>query len=186
MPPDPPTMNPEWLNKINLTSFDEIFLVILDQTVQCLADPCWELRRMATQLLPVVVEALRWYDMNILETVWETRLESESSLWCYGSALALKYTLHHAAKLKSLALNPPATWFDLLSCKRVVLAITSSVERNAKQLSSIMNTILERQIYDKLSVIALEVLFLFYTHFKGAFIEVKNNFSIYFRVHNYS
>ncbi|CAD5110885.1 DgyrCDS250 [Dimorphilus gyrociliatus] len=171
MPPDPPTMHPEWLTKINLTSFDEIFLVILDQTVQCLADSCWELRRMAAQLLPVVVEALRWYDMNILETVWETRLDSDCSLWCFGSALALKYTLHHAAKLKCLALNPPATWFDILACRRVVLAITSSVESNAKQLCGIMTSILDRSTYDKLSVIALEVLILFYTHFKGAFVE---------------
>merc|ERR1712159_958037 len=44
---------------------------LLSYTVECILDPRWELRRMGDQVLPLLTQAIYWYDLGILLELWD-------------------------------------------------------------------------------------------------------------------
>ena len=62
------------------------------------------------QVLPGLVEILRWYDMSLLVSYWADNLSTETSVRSYGATLSLLYSASHAAKLAPLLNDPPDSW----------------------------------------------------------------------------
>jgi len=91
-------------------SFGSVLMQIFLQTLECLADTRWELRRMAHQVLPLISEAMRFYDSSILENLWESHLSCNSSLLGFGACVSLRDSLAHIAKLVNYFENPPGFW----------------------------------------------------------------------------
>ena len=71
-------------------------------------------------VLPCLVEVIRWFDMTIVEDLWDNQLHAESSVLAYTACLALKYSVEHAVRLQRILKHPPATW------QVASLSITSS------------------------------------------------------------
>lgn len=51
------------------------------------------------QLLPCVVEVIRWYDMTLLTELCDAHFTGQTMLLNYGMSLAVKYSMCHAADL---------------------------------------------------------------------------------------
>ncbi|XP_013392533.1 uncharacterized protein LOC106160455 [Lingula anatina] len=161
----PDDREPAWLSNLELKPLSTLLKNMLYQTVECLADTRWELRRMGQQVLPCVVEVIRWYDMAILEELWNEHLTPNTTLLCYGACIAFKYSLSHAAKLAPMLSDPPVTWQDSETCKRTVHAITTSVTAHLALRVTCANSLLHRHCFDRLSLVAMEILMLVHTHF---------------------
>jgi len=43
--------SPDWFSGVELSTLTEMLTTVLYQCVECLADPMWELRRMAAQVV---------------------------------------------------------------------------------------------------------------------------------------
>lgn len=62
------------------------------------------------QVLPLVTETVRWFDMDPLMNLWNKNLTRDNTLLCYGSCIALRYSITHAGRLMHFLEQPPSTW----------------------------------------------------------------------------
>ena len=62
------------------------------------------------QVLPLATEVVRWFDMKPLEILWDNFLSREHTLLCYGSCIALRYSILHAGRLMHFLEQPPPSW----------------------------------------------------------------------------
>lgn len=62
------------------------------------------------QVLPLATEVVRWFDMKPLEILWDNYLSREHTLLCYGSCIALRYSILHAGRLMHFLEQPPPSW----------------------------------------------------------------------------
>ena len=62
------------------------------------------------QVLPLVTEVVRWFDIKPLEILWNNYLSREHTLLCYGSCIALRYSILHAGRLMHFLEQPPPSW----------------------------------------------------------------------------
>ena len=64
------------------------------------------------QVLPCLAEVIRWYDINLLVSVWNSYLIPvvPTCLMTYTAALLLKESVIHAVKLVPLLHKPPVSW----------------------------------------------------------------------------
>lgn len=62
------------------------------------------------QVLPLATEVVRWFDMKPLEILWDKYLSREHTLLCYGSCIALRYSILHAGRLMHFLEQPPPSW----------------------------------------------------------------------------
>ena len=69
------------------------------QVTACYADGRFELRRMADQLLPAVVEVALWAEAAVLEQLWVSFLPLADTLPCWLAAASLQLTLERAHTL---------------------------------------------------------------------------------------
>ncbi|WAR11648.1 hypothetical protein MAR_025828 [Mya arenaria] len=101
-----------WMEKEYLQDMSRILKVILYQTAECLGHAQWELRRIANQVLPCLGEVIRWYDINLLVSVWNSYLNvaMPTCLMTFTSVLLLKESVIHAVKLLPLLHKPPHSW----------------------------------------------------------------------------
>ncbi|XP_020619651.1 uncharacterized protein LOC110057405, partial [Orbicella faveolata] len=134
-----------------------IYQVVL-QTIECLADTRWELRRMGQQVLPLATEVVRWFDMKPLEILWDSYLSREHTLLCYGSCIALRYSILHAGRLMHFLEQPPPSWKDPESCGRAALTVVAEIQRGLKRWLKQVQDLLKDPCFDKLSVVAMETI----------------------------
>ncbi|CAH1780021.1 unnamed protein product [Owenia fusiformis] len=161
-------------NKGPSVSFSELLKDMMYQTIECLSDVRWEIRRMGQQVLPHLIEAIRWYNMSVLEELWNEHITPNTTLICYGACLALKYSLSHAAKLKGLHKEPPSSWQDVKVCRKIIDTITETTKSYLPVWMKCVHTLLQRPVFDKLSVVAMEILLLGYGNFHECLIEQRN------------
>jgi len=57
-----------------------------------------------------VTEVVRWFDIKPLEILWNKYLSREHTLLCYGSCIALRYSILHAGRLMHFLEQPPPSW----------------------------------------------------------------------------
>ena len=57
-----------------------------------------------------MTEVVRWFDMKPLEILWDNYLSREHTLLCYGSCIALRYSILHAGRLMHFLEQPPPSW----------------------------------------------------------------------------
>jgi len=101
---------PQWTNVLQIGTLSSVLSQVVLQTIECLADSRWELRRMGQQVLPLATEVVRWFDMKPLEILWDSYLSREHTLLCYGSCIALRYSILHAGRLMHFLEQPPPSW----------------------------------------------------------------------------
>ncbi|KAJ7383197.1 hypothetical protein OS493_030355 [Desmophyllum pertusum] len=101
---------PQWTNALQLGTLSSVLSQVVLQTIECLADSRWELRRMGQQVLPLATEVVRWFDIKPLEILWDNYLSREHTLLCYGSCIALRYSILHAGRLMHFLEQPPPSW----------------------------------------------------------------------------
>lgn len=149
----------KWMTSLHFHSVHGILSQILYQTMECLVDSRWELRRMGQQILPLVTETIRWFDITILEEFWSRCLTRSSPLFCYSGCITLKYSISHAGKLRQFIDQPPVTWKDIESCCSSAMNVFRSVD-NGLQLwiPKVVNLLKNVSTYDKITVSALDVL----------------------------
>ena len=148
-----------WIASTQFNSFYKILTQVLYQTIECLEDSRWELRRMSQQILPLITETIRWFDISILEDFWSKNLTRGRPLFCYSGCIALKYSISHAGKLRQFIDQPPATWKDIESCCSSAMSVFCSVNNGLQvwmpKVTSLLRNVL---IYDRITVSAMEVL----------------------------
>jgi len=149
---------PQWTNALQLGTLSSVLSQVLLQTIECLADARWELRRMGQQVLPLVTEVVRWFDIKPLEILWNNYLSREHTLLCYGSCIALRYSILHAGRLMHFLEQPPPSWKDPESCGRAALTVVAEIQRGLKRWLSQVQGILKHPCFDKLSVVAMETI----------------------------
>lgn len=149
---------PQWTNALQLGTLSSVLCQVLLQTIECLADTRWELRRMGQQVLPLVTEVMRWFDIRPLEILWNNYLTREHTLLCYGSCMALRYSILHAGRLMHFLEQPPPSWKDPESCGRAALTVVAEIQRGLKKWLSQAQVILKDPCFDKLSVVAMETI----------------------------
>ncbi|XP_033117348.1 uncharacterized protein LOC117117218 isoform X2 [Anneissia japonica] len=162
---DPTSTQPDWLKHVHLEEFSSILKQILLQTIHCLANTRWELRRMGEQTLPLITECIRWYDMNILRHLWDSWFTPQATLIGYGMGLALKYSIHHAVRLIFFLEQPPASWKNPEMCRYIASSIVDVTQQGLSTWSDSALQLLSRPVTDKLSVIAMEILILKQSYF---------------------
>ncbi|XP_031558056.1 uncharacterized protein LOC116294568 isoform X2 [Actinia tenebrosa] len=159
---------PEWAVHLELESLTCVLTQILFQTVECLGDSRWELRRMGQQLLPVVAETIRWFNMAPLAYLWDHHLTRENTLLCYGACIALRNSISHAGRLRYYLDQPPSTWKDPERCSRAAMLIVNEVKKGLQIWLSKVHGILKYSGYDKLSVVAMETIMLSHLYFHSS------------------
>ncbi|XP_030831113.1 uncharacterized protein LOC764251 isoform X2 [Strongylocentrotus purpuratus] len=156
-----------WLQDLHLESLTNILHQIMLQTVNSLASSRWELRRMSQQALPLVAECLRWYHPETLVNFWKECLTSEASLLCYGAALTLKHSIQHANRMMQYLQQPVSGWRrDSNTCRQVSASIVVTVTQGLSGYVGIAKQLMEREVIDKLSVVAMEILLISLAHFE--------------------
>ncbi|XP_067055550.1 uncharacterized protein [Acropora muricata] len=148
---------PAWTNDLQLGTLSSVLRQVLLQTIECLADTRWELRRMGQQVLPLVTEVIRWFDIKPLEILWDNYLSRKHTLLCYGSCIALRYSILHAGRLMHFLEQPPSSWKDPESCGRAALTVVTEIQCGLNRWLSSINGLLIEPFYDKLSVVAMQV-----------------------------
>ena len=86
--------------------------LLFQHCVQCM-NLVWHDRRVSSiffQVLPLATEVVRWFDMKPLEILWDNYLSRENTLLCYGSCIALRYSILHAGRLMHFLEQPPPSW----------------------------------------------------------------------------
>ncbi|XP_021365887.1 uncharacterized protein LOC110458492 isoform X2 [Mizuhopecten yessoensis] len=154
-----------WLHKQQVSSLRSSLVNILHQTLECLSDSRWELRRMAQQVLPCLAEVIRWFDMSILEDLWKTHLQQKTSLFTYAAALLLKESVIHCVRLEPLLHKPPGSWQDHDGCKKIITSIVKSLTTQLNGYLSCLDNIIQRPVFDRLSVIAASTVITAHNHF---------------------
>ncbi|XP_022109173.1 uncharacterized protein LOC110989242 [Acanthaster planci] len=148
----------DWLQNVQLQALSTILRQMLLQTIKCLADGRWEVRRMAQQTLPLITECARWYDMAILTSLWNDYLHPEESLMSYGLALALASSVQHATRLIHLTEAPPMSWKDPDTYHGITLPIIAAVTGGLQKWCGVALSLLGRTAVDKLTVVTLEII----------------------------
>ena len=149
----------EWAAAFQLPSMEDILTIILDQTLECLTDPQWELQRMGNQLLPPLLEVIRWYDMNILVKIWNSRITLEPNVYSFGACLALRDWSFHCRKLLPLLKEEDAGCYKT---QKSSLALKKLVKTLKSEDLSVWIFILKQQLmknnFDKHAIVIIEVL----------------------------
>ncbi|XP_022803924.1 uncharacterized protein LOC111341234 isoform X4 [Stylophora pistillata] len=149
---------PPWTNALQLGPLSSVLSQVFLQTVECLADTRWELRRMGQQVLPLATEVVRWFDMKPLEILWDNFLSRDHTLLCYGSCIALRYSVLHAGRLMHFLEQPPPNWKDPESCGRAALTVVEEIKRGLKRWLHQVYDLFTDSCFDKLSVVAMETI----------------------------
>ncbi|XP_065064190.1 uncharacterized protein LOC135690531 isoform X2 [Rhopilema esculentum] len=145
--------------------FGRILTQIFAQTLECMADTRWELRRMAHQVFPLISETIRFYDAKILENLWEKHLSADASKLGFGACVSLKYSLEHVAKLVKYFENPPGFWKDIDRCRVAAKSIVDSINDRLPGLLEKTAEIVFRPCFDRLTIISMEIILLSVIHF---------------------
>ena len=74
---------------------------VLLHTLACFGDARWEVRRMAGQVLPRIVEVLVWFDASVLSELWSELSSSTSVLFCYTACLAFRHAIAKSHGLRA-------------------------------------------------------------------------------------
>ncbi|XP_070575993.1 uncharacterized protein [Ptychodera flava] len=156
---------PDWIHGVQCENMAGILRLLLLQTIECLADTRWELRRMGQQTLPLITECIRWYDMQILKSLWDTHLVNETTLICYGVCIALKFSINHAIRLVHFLEQPPASWKDPGACREIALSIVDVIRTGLPTWMKSVHQIIHRPNFDKLTVVAMEIVMLAHSCF---------------------
>ncbi|XP_069112054.1 uncharacterized protein [Argopecten irradians] len=154
-----------WLHAQEVSSLRSSLVCVLHQTLECLSDSRWELGRMAQQVLPCLAEVIRWFDMSILEDLWRTQLKQNTSLFTYAAALLLKESVVHCVRLEALLHRPPGTWQDHDVCKKIISSIVKSLTTQLNSCLPCLDHIIQRPVFDRLSVIAASTIITVHNHF---------------------
>ncbi|KAK3086814.1 hypothetical protein FSP39_023891 [Pinctada imbricata] len=158
-------VNEEWMQKVSLRDFGSLLTTVLYETLECLADPRWELNRMAQQVLPCLAEVIRWYDISLLEEFWRKHLSKKACLLTFGAVLILKESVAHSIILQKLLQKPPVTWQNPELCSSIIRGITNTMKCNVPVLLPCLDKLIQRPTYDKLSVTAATTIIMSHTHF---------------------
>ena len=70
-----------------------------------------------SQILPLITETIRWFDISILVDFWSQYLSRDTPLYFFAGCIALKYSIAHAGKLRQFMDQPPSTWKVCLLCR---------------------------------------------------------------------
>ncbi|KAI8504645.1 hypothetical protein Bbelb_177630 [Branchiostoma belcheri] len=149
-----------WVGDVQFEQFSTVLRQMLYQTVECLADSRWELRRMSQQVLPLLSETIRWYNLSILEDLWDSYLTSDPSVLCFGACLMIKHSIQHCAQLTHLMEEPMPSWKDPDLCRQAFHPIISFMEKGLLSWIRPVCGLLSRACWDKLSVVAMEIIML--------------------------
>ncbi|XP_078607662.1 uncharacterized protein LOC144879770 isoform X1 [Branchiostoma floridae x Branchiostoma japonicum] len=149
-----------WVEDVQFEQFSTVLRQMLYQTVECLADSRWELRRMSQQVLPLLSETIRWYNLSILEDLWDTYLTPDPSVLCFGACLMIKHSIQHCAQLTHLMEEPMPSWKDPDLCRQAFHPIISFMEKGLLSWIRPVCGLLSRACWDKLSVVAMEIIML--------------------------
>ncbi|XP_071173615.1 uncharacterized protein [Mytilus edulis] len=150
---------------VDVDFLSNILITILHQTLQCMSDNQWELKRMSKQVLPCLAEVIRWYDINILENIWKAYLPKKTCLLTYAASVMLKESVVHCVKLLPLLQKPPNAWQDHDMCKRVISKIVSSVTVNIQSYLPYIDILLQRPVFDRLSVVSASTIIAAHSYF---------------------
>ncbi|XP_060080298.1 uncharacterized protein LOC132559696 [Ylistrum balloti] len=154
-----------WLQAQEVSNLRSSLVRVLHQTLECLSDSRWELGRMAQQVLPCLAEVIRWFDMSILEDLWKTHLPQNTSLFTYAAALLLKESVIHCVRLEPLLHKPPGSWQDHDVCKKIISNIVKSLTTQLHSCLPCLDNIVQRPVFDRLSVIAASTIITVHNHF---------------------
>ncbi|XP_035680046.1 uncharacterized protein LOC118418298 isoform X2 [Branchiostoma floridae] len=149
-----------WVEDVQFEQFSTVLRQMLYQTVECLADSRWELRRMSQQVLPLLSETIRWYNLSILEDLWDTYLTPDPSVLCFGACLMIKHSIQHCAQLTHLMEEPMPSWKDPDLCRQAFHPIINFMEKGLLSWIRPVCGLLSRACWDKLSVVAMEIIML--------------------------
>ncbi|XP_067652391.1 uncharacterized protein [Haliotis asinina] len=138
-------------------SSSRLFVTILYQTMECLADGRWELHRIAQQVLPCLAEVIRWFDCDLVQHIWDKHLRIDTSLATYMCVFLLKESLYHCIRLEPL-LQKSLESVQTVELTASVRTILECVKRNTSQYLPVVDLLLKRPCYDRLSVTSAEVI----------------------------
>lgn len=91
-----------WLSQQEYCSYYNLLKQTLIQTIECLHDSRWELRRMSRQLLPNICEVIRLYNYQLLEDLYVEATNLPGSELYYGSCFCLLNSIKSYIKLNKM------------------------------------------------------------------------------------
>ncbi|XP_052231830.1 uncharacterized protein LOC127845146 isoform X2 [Dreissena polymorpha] len=157
-----------WMEREPVQDMLCILRGVLYQTAESLGHSQWELRRIANQVLPCLAEVIRWYDINLLVSLWNSYLNvaMPTCLMTFTSVLILKESVIHAVKLMALMHKPPHSWQDHAACGEHLSTITGTIQGRVGAYLELLCQLVRRPCCDRLSILATDVLLMAYEHLR--------------------
>eukprot|EP00048_Salpingoeca_helianthica_P024157 m.30156 g.30156 ORF g.30156 m.30156 type:complete len:1409 (+) comp9221_c0_seq2:59-4285(+) len=157
--PGPPASLPAWANTSLLEPFSRVLVHMLLQTAESMHCPQFELRRISSMVLPVLSEAMRWYDPELLERIWASVFPAPPTWLTYICFLTFSQSLSHIAWLDSLMknddLNVDIPAEAVSSCD----ALFEMIRRALPLAVPAAAAALREPVLSRISVAALDVLY---------------------------
>jgi hypothetical protein len=173
------------VQRFRLITFSSILHQMLVQSVACSLESRWELRRMADQVLPLLVQVafrvkkicpyhqnfkynldfvlqvLSWFDMQRLESVWSKYLLSGHDFLHYVACLSLKYALRTAIELRRQLSDSQVNDSESTAHNTKQLQMQLIVQNVSDAVSALLPRFLilsERTGADKITTLCTEIL----------------------------
>ena len=150
----------EYFESLNIIPFSQLLLQILVQTVECSLDSRWELRRMADQVLPLLIQVLCWFDAELLESIWQSCFSMNDFMKCVSS-VSLKYALRTVLEFQQF-LN------DCTMTNMKKKHIQSMIKHVTKIIPMVVQHVFElyfQSVVDRLVTLSIEILIMIESEF---------------------
>eukprot|EP01137_Pigoraptor_chileana_P033797 Opistho-2@25290 len=146
-----------WLSDVHLEHFGLTVRALVLHVAECVGDARWELRRMADQVLPVLAEAVCWYDVAILGELWRTLIPLRCSVLSYVAVIMLRHAAAQRAKLVHLASHSRPAWLDAVQCRRAATKLSNVLVDGLSVWLEDVLLVVETRPFDKMSMVCTEV-----------------------------
>ncbi|KAK6184614.1 hypothetical protein SNE40_007053 [Patella caerulea] len=155
-----------WLKNIRIAYCTELLETMLHQTIECLTDGQWELARIAQQVLPVLSEVMRWYDIDInIKIIDKLIVCKNDDRFMYLGIYLLKESLEHCVRLLPLLKDPPKSWKNPERCVEIINVLIEKLKYETERYIILSEEMLNRLSYDRFTCMATEIILILHNTF---------------------
>ena len=91
--------SPAWVDTSLFRPLESVLAHIFAQTVECLASHKFELRRIASMVLPLLTEVMQWAYPVALESIYSAAMPLQSSWIALASSTSLRHSMNLILRL---------------------------------------------------------------------------------------
>eukprot|EP00039_Didymoeca_costata_P030236 m.28520 g.28520 ORF g.28520 m.28520 type:complete len:1346 (+) comp8008_c0_seq1:235-4272(+) len=94
---------PKWVDTSRFQPFAIVLKAMYFQTVECMASDRFELRRIASMVLPLLTETINWFNPRVLHDMWHVGLKGDQRPSLYHNSLqSFRHGLKQVCRLLSM------------------------------------------------------------------------------------